>query len=77
MQRETIPDPPGFSDLSKVEQIRYLQGLWDRITEKSGEIPIPETHLALAEQRLADYRRDPNRAQPARDLLDRLEKNER
>ncbi len=73
----TIPDPPGFSDLSKVEQIRYLQALWDRISEKPGEIPVPESHLVLAEERLADYRRDPSRAQPARDILDRLEKNER
>jgi putative addiction module component (TIGR02574 family) len=72
-----IPDPPGFSDLSKLEQIRYLQALWDRIAEKPGEIPVPESHLALAEDRLAEYRRDPNRAQPARDVLDRLAKNER
>jgi putative addiction module component (TIGR02574 family) len=73
----TIPDPPGFSDLSKLEQIRYLQALWDRIAEKPGEIPVPESHLALAEERLADYRHDPSRAQPACDLLDRLAKNER
>ncbi len=77
MQPGTIPDPPGFSDLSKGEQIRYLLGLWDRIADKPGEIPVPESHLALAEDRLADYRRDPSRAQPARDVLDRLAKDER
>jgi putative addiction module component (TIGR02574 family) len=77
MEPTTIPDPPGFSDLSKAEQIRYLQELWDRIAEKPGEIPVPESHLALAENRLAGYRRDPSRAQPARDFLDRLAKNER
>lgn len=38
MESATIQDPPGFSDLSKAEQIRYLQALWDRITEKPGEI---------------------------------------
>jgi putative addiction module component (TIGR02574 family) len=73
----TIPDPPGFNDLSKTEQIRYLQDLWDRIAEQPGEIPVPESHLALAEERLADYRRDPERAKPAYDLLDRLAKDER
>jgi putative addiction module component (TIGR02574 family) len=72
-----IPDPPGFNDLSKGEQIRYLQALWDRIAEKPGEIPVPESHLALAEDRLAEYRRDPNRVQPACDVLDRLSKNGR
>jgi putative addiction module component (TIGR02574 family) len=60
-----------------VEQIRYLQALWDRIAEKPGEIAVPESHLALAEERLAEYRRDPSRAQPARDVLNRLANKER
>ncbi len=77
MEPTTIPEPAGFSDLSKAEQIRYLQGLWDRIAERPGEIPVPESHLALAEERLAEYRRDPSRAQPARDVLDRRAKKER
>jgi putative addiction module component (TIGR02574 family) len=77
MEPTTIPDPPGFGDLSKAEQIRYLQALWDRIAEKPGEIPVPESHLALAEDRLAEYRRDPSRARPAHDVLDRLAKHER
>jgi len=75
METAMIPDPPGFNDLSKAQQIRYLQRLWDRIAEKPDEIPIPESHLALAEERLADYRRDPTRARPAREFLDRLAKN--
>lgn len=77
MEPTTIPEPAGFSKLSKTEQIRYLQALWDSIAESPGEIPVPESHLALAEERLAEYRRDPSRAQPARDLLDRLAKKER
>lgn len=77
MEPTTIPEPAGFSDLSKAEQIRYLQALWDRIAERPGEIPVPESHLALAEERLAEYRRDPSRARPTRDVLDRLAKNER
>lgn len=77
MEPTTIPDPPGFSNLSKAEQIRYLQTLWDRITEERDEIPVPESHLELAEQRLADYHRDPSQAGPARDVLDLLTKNER
>lgn len=77
MEPATIPEPAGFSDLSKAEQIRYLQALWDRIAEKPGEIPVPESHLALAEDRLAEYRRDPSRAHPAHDVLNRLAKKER
>lgn len=77
MKHTTIPDPPGFSDLSKAEQIQYLQLLWDRIAERPGEIPVPESHLELAERRLAEYRRDPSRARPAHDVLDRLGKKRR
>lgn len=74
MQRTAILEPPGFADLSKAEQIRYLQALWDRITERPGELPVPESHLEVAEQRLASYRRDPTRARPAYEILDRLTK---
>jgi len=60
----SLPEPAGFSSLSKPEQVRYLQALWDSISEKPGEIPVPESHLLLAEERLAEYRRDPSRARP-------------
>ncbi len=77
MEHTTIPEPTGFSELSKAEQIRYLQALWDRIAERPGEIPVPESHIQLAEQRLADYRRDPSQARPAHDVFDRLAKKDR
>lgn len=57
MEHTTIPEPTGFSELSKAEQIRYLQALWDRIAERPGDIPVPESHIQLAEQRLAEYTR--------------------
>jgi putative addiction module component (TIGR02574 family) len=65
-------DPPGFGSLSKAEQIRYLQALWDRISETPGELPVPASHLRLTRERLADYRRDPTRARSPRDVLRRL-----
>ncbi|MBI5627463.1 MAG: addiction module protein [Candidatus Rokubacteria bacterium] len=77
MERATIPEPAGFNELSKAEQIRYLQELWDRIAERPGEIPVPGSHIELAEERLAEYRRDPSRARPAHDVLDRLAKKDR
>ena len=76
MQHTTIPEPPGFAELSKAEQVRYLQALWDRIAEKPGELPVPESHLELAEERLAEYRRDPKRAHSAYEVLDRLAKKQ-
>lgn len=38
MEHTSIPDPPGFSDLSKSEHILYLQTLWDRISEHPSDI---------------------------------------
>jgi len=74
MEHASIPDPPGFSELSKPEQIRYLQALWDRISQNPADIPVLESHLALVEERLADYRREPERAGSAYQVLDRLGK---
>ena len=74
MERVPISEPPGFNNLSKADQIRYLQALWDRISENPNEVPVPESHIELAEQRLAEYRRDPKKARPAHDVLDRLRK---
>jgi len=74
MEASMIKEPAGFSDLTKSEQIRYLQALWDSIAERPGEIPVPESHLALAEERLAEYRLDPTGARPAREILGRLRK---
>jgi putative addiction module component (TIGR02574 family) len=72
MEHRAISEPPGFAELSKAEQVRYLQALWDRIAEQPGELPVPESHVLLAEERLAEYRRDPTRAHSAREVLDRL-----
>jgi hypothetical protein len=74
MHSTSIPDPPGFADLSKAEQIHYPQGLWDRIAEQPGEVPVPESHLELAEERLSQYRRDPANAHLTYEVLDRLAK---
>lgn len=74
MGHPTIPDPPGFSGLTKSEQIRYLQALWDRIVDHPGEVPVPESHMELVQDRLAAYRHDPSRAGPAHEVLDRLRK---
>src|SRR2546428_12005397 len=66
-----IAEPTGFSSLSKTEQIRYLLTLWDRISKRPGEIPVPESHLDLAKERLAAHRRGPHPARAAPPALDR------
>jgi putative addiction module component (TIGR02574 family) len=72
MPETTIPAPPGFSQLSKAEQVRYLQALWDQIAENPAALPVPESHLNLVEQRLKRYRDDPSPTHAAVEVLDRL-----
>ena len=72
MSLTSISEPPGFRELSKADQVRYLLALWDQIANAPGEIPVPESHLQLAEARLRDYRKNPSSAHSAFDVLDRL-----
>lgn len=72
MPEKSLPTPPGFDALSKAEQVRYLQALWDQISEDPTTLPVPESHLQLAEQRFERYRQDSLRAHSAFDVLNRL-----
>jgi putative addiction module component (TIGR02574 family) len=75
MAETSIETPPGFNELPKAEQVRYLQALWDRISEHPNEVPVPESHLQLAEERLRRYRENPSAAKPAFEVIDRLAEN--
>lgn len=74
MSDSSIQTPPGFSELSKAEQVEYLQLLWDQISQQPDEIPVPESHIRLIEQRLQQYRADPSTSRPAFEVIDRLTK---
>lgn len=72
MPESSIETPPGFNELPKAEQVRYLQALWDQISEHPDELPVPESHLQLAEERLQRYRENPSAARSAFAVIDRL-----
>ena len=74
MAETSVSVPPGFIEMSKAEQVRYLQFLWDHIADSPGEIPMPESHLELAQARLERYREDSSKARSAFEVLDRLTK---
>ena len=74
MPETSLTTPPGFAELSKAEQVRYLQSLWDQISEQPEEIPVPESHLKLVEERLRRYRQNTSSSQPAFEVIDRLQK---
>jgi hypothetical protein len=72
MTRTSVPEPPGFGDLSKAEQIQYLQTLWDQVSRRPEEVPVPPSHVELAGARLREHRQSPDRAKRAYDVLERL-----
>ena len=72
MPETLLPVPPGFAELSKAEQVKYLQSLWDQISERPDEIPVPESHLQLVENRLRQDREGSSSSQPAFEVIDRL-----
>lgn len=49
--------PPGFDELSPEEQIEYLQALWDRMTARPEDIPVPAWQRELVRERLAAHER--------------------
>jgi hypothetical protein len=75
MPETSIQTPSGFDELSKAEQVHYLQALWNQISEHPEEIPVPESHLKLAEERVRRYRENPSSARPAFEVIDRLSQN--
>jgi len=72
-----LAEPAGFKSLSKADQVRYLQQLWDRIAEGPEQLPVPKSHLRLVKERLAEYRRDPSRVRPAHEVIKDLAKHPR
>ena len=50
----TIPEiPEEFKALSTDERIAYVQALWDFIAQSPEQIPVPDWHKEILEERLA------------------------
>ena len=67
--------PKEFKILSSDDRISYVQGLWDFIAETPDQVPIPESHKQVLDQRLAAYETEPNRAEPWSQVRDNILKN--
>lgn len=64
--------PPGFDDLPVEERIEYVQILWDRISAKPGDVPVPDWHRQVVRDRLASYQRSPEDSRPWSEVRDAL-----
>jgi len=74
MEHTTVPEPPGFRDLPKKQQVRYVQALWDSIADNDDSIPVLEFQLRVAEDRLRALQRNPELAVCARQMLEDIAK---
>ncbi|KAM3092608.1 addiction module protein [Phormidesmis sp. 146-12] len=50
---QPLSPPPGFEQLTKTQQINYVQQLWDLIVTTDDELPIPQWHLEIVNERVA------------------------
>jgi Putative addiction module component len=50
---QPLSPPPGFEQLTKTQQIHYVQQLWDLIATPDDELPIPQWHLEIVNERVA------------------------
>lgn len=65
MARPPPLPPPGFDDLSVEEKLDYVQSLWDRLSAPPAEIPVPDWHRKVLQERLAAHRADPGAVVPS------------
>ena len=57
---KTVPmPPPGFHDLSLDEKLDYVQSLWDQVSAKPDDIPVPDWHRQILDERLAADQANP------------------
>ena len=56
----TIPEiPEAFKAMSTDERIAYVQALWDFIAQSPDDIPVPDWHKEILEERLARFKERP------------------
>lgn len=56
--------PPGFDELTVEDQVEYVHSLWDRIAAEPDQVPVPDWHREVLEQRLAADQSSPGIARP-------------
>ena len=64
--------PPGFDDLPVEDKIDYVLSLWDRIAARPDQIPVPEWHRQVLDERLAAHEANPAAARPWQDVRDEI-----
>jgi hypothetical protein len=70
-----LPFPPeGFAQLSREEQLYYIEGLLNYVATGERYVPIPDLHREILEERLARYRENGFPGTPWEEFEQELEK---
>jgi putative addiction module component (TIGR02574 family) len=72
MSRSKLQIPPEFDDASTEERIEFVTKLWDQIVQSGEDIPIPDHHKRILEERLREYRANPQPGKPWAQVRDEL-----
>ena len=68
-----LDEIPEIARLSVPERILLLEDLWDSIASEPSSVPVPQSHRAELDRRLAEYEKDPGRLLTLEDLHQRVE----
>jgi putative addiction module component (TIGR02574 family) len=68
-----LADIPGIQQLSVAERILLVEELWESIASEPASIPVPQSHRAELDRRLATYEEDPGRLLGLEDLQEKIE----
>jgi putative addiction module component (TIGR02574 family) len=70
---QAVPNPPpGFDDLTLNEKLDYIQSLWNRVAANLRDVPVPDWHLALIEERLRASPEQSSSGRPWNEVRDDL-----
>ena len=72
MPKPVAIPPPGFDQLTVEEQIDYVQLLWERITATPDQVPVPDWHREVLDERLKDLEVNPEAGESWDVVRDRL-----
>lgn len=64
--------PQEFKNLPMKARIEYVQNLWDFIIESSEEVPIPDSHKQILDERLTEYEASPEQGRPWSEVREEL-----
>jgi len=73
MTDSVLIPPLGFDDPSVEKQIEYVSTLWDRIAAKPDQVPVPDWHKKIIEERLEGYRTSPDEGKPWKEVREQVE----